>query len=148
MARHPTPRPGAAAGRLSRACAAVLAAALLLTGCARRSFQLAGTVTLASVLRHRAPQDNAVLFVIAKNRGEVPVAVHRIVNPQFPAQFCFGPEDLIVPDLPPDTPLRIEIEMNAHGTLGRPARGDLEGAHPNLVYPGDRRVDIVIDRQV
>jgi len=126
----------------------LLAGVLLLGGCAKREFRLSGTVTIASVLQHRSHQSNAVMFIIAKNRGGVPLAVHRIVNPQFPVKFILGPDDLIVPDLPADTPLRLEVEMNGHGAVGAPVRGDLEGAHPNLVYPGDRRIHIVIDRQV
>jgi hypothetical protein len=117
-------------------------------GCAKREFHLSGTVTIASVLQRKAPRDNAVMFIIAKNRGDVPVAVHRIVNPRFPVKFTLGPEDLIVPDLPSDTALSIEVEMNTHGAAGKPVRGDLEGVHLNPVYPGDRRIHIVVDRQI
>lgn len=133
---------------MRRALTLALAGAALLAGCAKREFRLCGSITIASVLQHKAPQGNAVMFIIAKNRGGVPMAVQRIVNPQFPVTFTITPADLIVPELPADTPLRIEVEMNSHGAVGKPLRGDLEGAHPNLVYPGDRRIHVVIDRQV
>jgi hypothetical protein len=133
---------------VKRLLLAGVAGAVLAAGCAKREFRISGTVTIASVLQHRAPKDNTVMFIVAKNRGDVPVAVHRIVNPQFPVDFTLGPDDLIVPDLPADTPLRIEVEMNSHGAVGRRDRGDLEGRHPNLVYPGERHIHVVIDRQI
>lgn len=134
--------------RRAWALALLLAAAGTLEGCRRRAFHLSGTITIASVLQHKASQGNSVIFIVAKNRGDVPVAMHRIVNPQFPVPFVLTQDDLIVPDLPADTPLRIQVQMNSHGAVGAPVRGDLEGTHPNLVYPGDRRIHIVIDRQV
>ena len=133
---------------MSRALALALALPALLAGCGQREFSLSGTITIASVLQRRASRDNAVMFIVAKNRGGVPMAVHRIVNPQFPVKFIIGPEDLIVPELPADTPLRLEVEMNTHGTVGHPVRGDLRGAHPGLVYPGERHIHVVVDRQV
>ncbi|MDD5627962.1 MAG: hypothetical protein PHU21_02780 [Elusimicrobia bacterium] len=147
MAGHQEERRSAARGRLARAGALALAAALL-AACGRGEFRLSGSVTIASALQRKAPRDNAVMFIIARNRGGVPVAVQRIVNPQFPVKFTFRSEDLIMPEVRPDTPLDIEVEMNAHGRLGQPQKGDLEGRHPSPVFPGERRVHIVIDRQV
>ena len=121
---------------------------LLPAACGRGEFRLSGTVTIASALQRKAPRDNAVMFIIARNRGGVPVAVQRIVNPQFPVKFTFRPEDLIMPEVPADTPLDIEVEMNVHGKLGQPLRGDLEGRHPSPVFPGERRIHIVVDRQI
>jgi len=131
---------------LSLALAALASASW--AGCGHREFHLSGTVTIASVLQRKVPRDNTVMFIIAKNRGDVPVAVQRIVNPHFPVKFILGPDDLIVPEPPSDMPLRIEVEMNMHGALGRPQPGDLQGRHLNLVYPGERRVHIVVDHQV
>jgi len=130
-------------GKLALALACLLAAA-----CGRGEFRLSGTVTIASALQRKAPRDNAVMFIIARNRGGVPVAMQRIVNPQFPVKFILRSEDLIMPEVPTDTPLDIEVEMNTHGRLGQPQRGDLEGRHPSLVFPGERRVHIVVDRQL
>ncbi len=131
-------------------CGLIIAclAMALLAGCGRREFFLSGTVTIASALQKHLPANNTVMFIVAKNDGDVPVAIHRIVNPQFPVRFSIEPEDLIVPELPTDTPLRIEIEMNSHGAAGRPIRGDLKGAHPSPVYPGEKRIHVVVDRQV
>ena len=136
-----------APGRLGRLLLLALAAALP-AACGRGEFRLSGTVTIASALQRRAPRDNAVMFIIARNRGGVPVAVQRIVNPQFPVKFNFKQEDLIMPEVPADMPLDIDIEMNTHGRLGQPQKGDLGGRHPSPVYPGERRIHIVVDRQI
>ena len=88
------------------------------------------------------------MFIIAKNRGGVPVAVQRIVNPQFPVKFSLGDDDLLLPEVPADALLDIEVEMNTHGALGQPRHGDLAGRHPSPVHPGERRIHIVVDSQV
>ena len=149
MAGHQEKRLAAAPSRLGRVSALALAlAAALPAACGRAEFRMSGTVTIASALQRKAPRDNAVMFIIAKNHGGVPVAVQRIVNPQFPVKFTLKPEDLIMPEVPADTPLDIEVEMNTHGKLGQPQRGDLGGRHPSPAYPGERRVHIVVDRQL
>jgi len=147
MAGHQEELSSATPGRLARVSALVLTLALP-AACSRGEFRLSGTVTIASALQHKAPRDNAVMFIIARNRGGVPVAMQRIVNPQFPVRFIFRSEDLIIPEVPADTPLDIEVEMNTHGRLGQPQRGDLEGRHPSPVFPGERRIHIVVDRQI
>ena len=126
------------------------AIAALACGCRALSsdFRISGTVTIASSLQGRALPNNSVLFIIAKNTGGIPVAVCRIVNPQFPVSFSLTPEDLLVPAAPPQAPLVLQVEMNTHGNVGAPARGDLEGSRPDPVTPVERDVHIVIDRQV
>lgn len=88
------------------------------------------------------------MFIVAKNLGGVPVAVHRIVNPAFPVNYTMGPADLVVPGTHPRDQLRVEVEMNTHGNVGSAVRGDLAGAHPNPVQSGSKSVHIVIDRQL
>jgi hypothetical protein len=126
---------------------AVLLTALLLAaaGCRSRFFAVSGTITVAAPLHARVPKMNSVLFIVLKNRGGVPVAVHRIVNPQFPVDFSIETDDLVVPNSRPAGPLTLEIEMNTHGNVGHPVKGDLAGTHPDAVYPGERGVHVVID---
>jgi len=126
------------------------AVSVLACGCRALSsdFRISGTITMASSLQGRAPRTNSVLFIIAKNMGGIPVAVCRIVNPRFPLSFSLTPEDLLVPAAPPQAPLVLQVEMNTHGNVGAPARGDLEGTGPDPVEPVERGVHIVIDRQV
>lgn len=88
------------------------------------------------------------MFIVAKNLGGVPLAVKRIVNPQFPVAYTLDADDLVVPGTRPRDALKVEVEMNTHGNVGSPVRGDLAGAYPEPVYSGDRSVHIVIDRQL
>ena len=118
---------------------------LLATACARE-FKISGSITVAAHLQARVPKTNSVLFIVVKNSGGVPVAVRRIVNPQFPVNYQMGPDDLIVPGSYPNGPLTVEVEMNTHGNVGAPAKGDLRGTHPDKVSSGERRVHVVIDR--
>ena len=122
--------------------AAALGGCNLLTG----DFQLSGTVDVAPGLLERTPKENVMLFIIAENAGGVPVAVHRIVNPEFPAPFKLGPSDLLVPALRRREPLTVHGQMNTHGDVGTPRPGDLEGAAAGTAYPGDAGVRLILDR--
>lgn len=126
----------------------VFCLSLALSACGGPRFGISGTITLASNLRHKASQENSVLFIVALNRGGVPVAVRRIVNPQFPVTFTMTPEDLIMPAPKSQEPLSLRVQMNTHGNVGTPLRGDLEGHLADPVAPVSHGVHIVIDRQV
>ena len=122
--------------------AASLSACNLLTS----DFRLSGTVDVAPRLRDRAPKTDAMLFIVAENAGGVPMAVQRIVNPEFPAPFKMGPEDLLVPAVRRHEVLKIHAEMNVHGGVGAPLTGDLEGNAVGLFAPGAGGVTILLDR--
>jgi hypothetical protein len=122
--------------------AAALGGCNLLTG----DFSLSGTVDIAPRLRERAPRVNAMLFVVAENDGGVPVAVHRIVNPEFPAAFEMGPDDMIVPRVRRRERLKVHVEMNTHGDVGRPQSGDLAGDAAAPTFSGATGVRVVLDR--
>lgn len=109
-------------------------------------FRLAGVVEISPALEARAPKTNSVLFVIAQNAGGVPVAVHRIVNPEFPASFEMSPQDLLVPGIRRHETLTIVARLNAHGILSAPKPGDLEGRSPELAHPGERGVKVRLDK--
>ena len=126
----------------------ILLVACLALGCRRGEFHISGTITVASSLQHKMPAENSVLFVIVKNRGGVPVAVRRIVNPQFPVSFEVGARDLLVPELRGRDALLIQVQMNTHGNVGAPVRGDLQGDHPDAAYQGENNIHIVLDRQL
>jgi hypothetical protein len=126
----------------------VLIIAAALAGCERLTgdFRLSGTVEISPELAARAPKTNSVLFVIAENSGGVPVAVHRIVNPEFPAPFKMASADLLVPGIRRNETLTIVARLNAHGTLGAPKPGDLEGRAPGRFHPGGRDVRLRLDK--
>jgi hypothetical protein len=125
-------------------------AAGILSGCRlfSRDFRISGTVTIAANLQAKAPRTNSVLFIVATNMGGVPIAVRRIVNPQFPVDFSLNEDDLLVPGSQPKDALLIQVQMNTHGNVGQPMPGDLSGACPDPVRSGERRVHVVIDRRV
>jgi hypothetical protein len=132
---------------LKAAFALTLAAALAggcdwLTG----DFRLSGVVEISPSLEARAPKTNSVLFIIAENAGGVPVAVHRIVNPEFPAAFRMAPQDLLVPGIRRNEHLVIVARLNAHGSLSAPKPGDLEGRSPDPSHPGDHGVKVRLDK--
>lgn len=124
------------------ALAAAAAGCDLLTG----DFRLTGVVEIAPALSSRAPRTNATLFVVARNAGGVPVAVHRIVNPEFPAPFTMGPADLLVPAIRRREPLSLMARLNAHGNLDRAEPGDLEGLAPGTVRSGDRGARVRLEK--
>lgn len=138
--------------RFLRRALRLTGAALLLglSGCGRltKDFQLSGTVAVAAPLQAKIPRTNAVLFIVVKNAGKVPVAVRRIVNPAFPAPFTLRAEDLIVPGAYPKGPLLLEAQLNTHGNVGQPAKGDLEGYGRGPVRAGQRGVPLLIDREI
>ncbi|OGS37349.1 MAG: hypothetical protein A2506_13260 [Elusimicrobia bacterium RIFOXYD12_FULL_66_9] len=124
-------------------------AAALLSGCELLTgdFRLTGTVFLAPAMNERAPKTNVALFIVAENEGGVPVAVHRIVNPVFPAPFELDHHDLLVPALRRNEELTLHAEMNTHGDVGSPRPGDLSGKAPGKVRSGAHGVRMIVDRQ-
>jgi hypothetical protein len=61
--------------------------------------------------------------------------------------FEVRPQDLLVPELRGHDGLRLQVQMNTHGNVGAPARGDFLGEHPDFISPGEGRVHVVIDRR-
>lgn len=92
----------------------------------RYFFRASGTVSVRPDLLNSLPGPNAMLFVVARNSGGVPVAVKKIINPVFPARFEMGPSNLIMPDLLTRR-LYLEAALNTHGRLGDVRRGDIKG---------------------
>lgn len=125
-----------------------LALALFAGGCEwlTGDFRLSGVVEIAPELEARAPKTNSTLFVIAQNAGGVPVAVHRIVNPEFPASFTMGPKDLLVPGIRRREALTMIAQLSAHGNFGPPQPGDLTGRSAATYRPGDRGVRVRLEK--
>lgn len=104
---------------------------------------ITGTVNIDPALLGRAQQPGAVLFVVARNQGGVPVAVREIVNPQFPCRFTLGPEDLVLPDAW-NGEMRVTAQLASRlGADGLPV-AEVEGAHPVSVTPGSEPVRVYI----
>jgi len=104
-----------------------------------------GRVELAESLSGRVPP-GAVLFVIARrgNAGQ-PMAVKRIVSPQFPLDFAIGPDDRLTEAVPFEGPLQLTALVDADGNATTREPGDLQGALSAPVVPGARGLTLTID---
>ena len=132
---------------MKKAAAFALAASLLgacewLTG----NFRLTGRVEILPELEARVPKTNSVLYIIARNAGGVPVAVHRIVNPEFPSPFAMGPQDLLVPGIRSHEHLTLSAQLSSHGNLGLAKPGDISGRGEGVAHPGDHGARVLLDK--
>lgn len=89
-------------------------------------FRVSGTVTASDALPGGRSGANSMLFVVARNERGVPVAVSKIINPVFPAEFELTSSSLIMPDLL-TRKVYLEALLNTHGKLGDFRKGDLRG---------------------
>ncbi|MDD2805464.1 MAG: hypothetical protein PHV33_07900 [Elusimicrobiales bacterium] len=112
----------------------------------RYFFRVSGTVSVARELLPALPGANSMLFVVARNDRGVPVAVQKIINPVFPANFELAAEGLIMPDL---LTRRVYLEalLNTHGQVGVFRRGDLKGELSGRVHFISKGVELRLDSQ-
>ena len=62
----------------------------------KKLFNVSGTISIAK--KHKK-KPNAMLFIVLKNKGNIPVAIKKVINPSFPLDFNLNVNDLIMPDL-------------------------------------------------
>lgn len=107
-----------------------------------------GRVSVAPEFASRVPA-GAVLFIIAR-RAAVgpPLAVKRVRDPRLPLEFSLGPEDRMIQTMPFEGPLQLSARLDGDGNAMSREPGDLLGALPGPVEPGDQGVEIVIDRSL
>lgn len=96
-------------------------------------FSVSGSVSVQPGLLEGQPGANSMLFVVVKNEGGVPVAVQKIINPVFPAEFRLTSSNLIMPDLLTGR-VYLDAMLNTHGQLGVFKRGDLRGERQQRDY--------------
>ena len=113
---------------------------------------ISGTITLSPELAGRVPE-GATLFVMAKERlqGGAPYAVHRIPVPAFPYTYSLSQADVLPMfgeglQLADIDEMYIVVRVDQDGRVGPPDPGDMEGATKATVKPGQKDVDIVIDK--
>ena len=129
---------------------AVLAAAVFLAwrfgypAALKYFFRISGTVSVAPGLLTALPGANSMLFVVARNESGLPVAVKKLINPIFPAEFEMTSSNLIMPDL---LTRRIYLEalLNTHGQLGVLRKGDLRGSRQDRVNFIGKGLEITLD---
>lgn len=110
----------------------------------RSLFRVSGTVSVAAPLLPSLPGPNSMLFVVAVNEGGVPVAVKKIINPVFPAEFEMTASSLIMPDML-TRKIYLEAVLNTHGQLGALKRGDLKGSLRERVSIRGKGLDLTLD---
>jgi len=89
-------------------------------------FLLTGTVTVPQRLLANAQAQNNTCSIIVKNEADVPIAIKRIINPVFPLRFQIDSKDLLVGEV--DGSVKLEVEINNHGSLGVIKTGDIFGS--------------------
>jgi cytochrome c-type biogenesis protein CcmH len=111
------------------------------------SATISGTVRLAAEPSLPLPE-GAALFLIARTGSGPPLAVKRMVNPQFPVYYSLGPENLMFPGRPFTGQVDVSARMQVSGTVGPLQPGDLVGHYAgNPVTVGATGVDIVLTPQ-
>jgi len=125
---------------------------ILLVSASCRRFQrfegeyISGSVSVSEGLFPQARRPNTVLFIVARNHADIPVAVRRFINPSFPLHYSLGRQDLTVPGARWTGPLTLLASVDQDGVIGPPAKGDMIGVYPGAVQVGDSRVDIQINQ--
>ena len=107
-----------------------------------------GRVSLDAPLVGSQP-GRGVLFVIARSGASdagPPLAVVRIPSPAFPVEFEMGQGNVMMPGARFEGPIRLNARLDVDGNAMTRTAGDLEGALPDTVLPGER-VEIVLDRR-
>jgi len=113
----------------------------------RYAFNVSGTIEVSPRLARLAAKPNTVCFIVVKNTGDVPVAIHRIVNPAFPMEYRVTSNDLLLPK-PWNGPLNVEVQINHHGRVGKLEAGDMLGRIANPVNFYARNVNVTVDRMM
>jgi len=89
-------------------------------------FLLTGTIVVPQKLLAEAQAQNNTCSIIVKNEADVPIAIKRVINPAFPMQFRVDSKDLLVGEV--DGNVKLEVEINNHGSLGIIKAGDIFGS--------------------
>ena len=103
---------------------------------------VSGTISIAK--KHKK-KPNAMLFIVLKNKGNIPVAIKKVINPSFPLDFNLNVNDLIMPDLL-SKKLYIEAYLNNHGVLGKSKTGDMLGKLQKPIFINSKNIEISLNR--
>ena len=112
----------------------------------RDPFLLSGIVDVSPELVKQAQMNNNTCSIIVKNEADVPVAFKRIINPQFPLQFTITKSDLLIGDI--IGPVKLEVEINPHGTLGVLRPGDIIGSGDGSFEPYTKDILVLADKKI
>ena len=112
----------------------------------QQGFNLAGKVEVAPRLLKSAQANNVSCSIIVKNEADVPVAIKRIINPQFPLEFSMDKSDLLIEGYQGN--LKLEVQINSHGKLGVLQSGDIFSEESKTYVSGQKDIVIVADKMM
>jgi len=107
-------------------------------------FTLSGTITVPERLRAAAQAQNNTCSIIVKNEADVPIAIKRVINPVFPLKFEIGSKDLLVGEL--DGNVKLEVQINNHGSLGVLKTGDIFGSSSGTYALNSKGILLTADK--
>jgi len=113
---------------------------------ANQKFVLAGRVEVVNRLLKNAQENNVACSIIAKNEADVPIAIKRVINPTFPLDFEIAKEDLLIDSY--DGKIKMEVQINSHGSLGVLKSGDIFGSGVQEYTSGSKDILIVADKMI
>ena len=104
----------------------------------KKIFSISGTVNITEKYKKKP---NAMLFIVLKNEGNIPVAVKKVINPSFPITFTLSSDNLIMPDLL-SRKLYIEAYLNNHGVLGKSKTSDMLGRLKKPIFINSKTIKL------
>ena len=110
----------------------------------RQAFSLRGQVEITAGLAEAASRPNTMLFLVARNKTGVPVAIKKIINPVFPLDFRITSENLMLPELLTKS-LFLEAFLNNHGELGVFRPGDIKGEIKSPVLFREKGINLILN---
>lgn len=111
-----------------------------------QKFNLSGRVEVVSRLVKNAQANNVACSIIAKNEADVPIAIKRVINPTFPLDFNITKDDLLIDSY--EGTIKMEVQINSHGSLGVLKSGDIFGEGAEIYSTGSENVLIVADKMI
>jgi hypothetical protein len=109
-------------------------------------FNLAGKVEVSPRLLKAAQANNVSCSIVIKNEADVPVAIKRIINPQFPLDFSMDKDDLLIEGYQGN--LKAEVQINSHGKLGVLQSGDIFNENNISCVSGQKDIVLVADKMM
>lgn len=112
----------------------------------KEGFNLSGRVEVTPRLIKAAQANNVSCSIIVKNEADVPVAIKRVINPQFPLEFAMDKNDLLIEGY--EGNLKVEVQINSHGKLGVLQSGDIFSETNRTFVSGQKNILLVADKMM
>lgn len=113
---------------------------------ANTAFVVSGTVSASNDLK--IPGGRGVLFLIAKSpQGGPPLMVKRLEVSRFPIDFTLTQADLMMPGTPLPAQMTLTARLDADGSAGPAAPGDVENSQKPAFKPGQKNLRLTLDKK-